>query len=99
MDAELNMWQTRDLTLFGQTMLVKALGISKLVYAASMLCVPEVVVKTVQERVFKFLWKNKGDKVKRSVCHAIFLLWWIKLPNFSHSGKIATFKLVGQIFK
>jgi len=65
MDAKLNMRQARDLTLFA--MLVKALGISKLVYAASMLCVPDLVIKTVQEKIFKFLWKNKMDKVKRSV--------------------------------
>ena len=26
MDTKLNTWQTRDLTLFGRTMLVKALG-------------------------------------------------------------------------
>ena len=58
MDLKLNMWQARDLTLFGRTMLVKALGISKLVYAASMLCVPEVVIKMVQERLFKLLWKK-----------------------------------------
>ena len=82
MDAKLNMWQTRDLTLFGRTMLVKALGISKLVYAASMLCVPEVVVKTVQERVFKFLWKNKGDKVKRSVVTQSLNYGGLNFPNF-----------------
>ena len=45
MDTKLNMWQTRDLTLFGRTMLVKTLGLSKLVYAASMLRVPEMVIK------------------------------------------------------
>ena len=53
MDTKLNMWQTRDLTLYGRTMLVKTLGISKIVYAASMLCVPETVIKTVQDRIFK----------------------------------------------
>ena len=41
MDTKLNIWQTRDLTLFGRTctctMLVKTLGLSKLVYAASSL--------------------------------------------------------------
>ena len=47
MDTKLNIWQTRDLTLYGRTMLVKALGISKIVYVASMLSVPETVVKTV----------------------------------------------------
>ena len=31
MDTKLNIWQTRDLTLFGRTMLVKTLGLSKLV--------------------------------------------------------------------
>ena len=61
MDTKLNMWQTRDLTLYGRTMLVKALGISKIVYVASMLSVPETVVKTVQDKIFKFLWKNKKD--------------------------------------
>ena len=55
--------QTRDLTLYGRTMLGKSLGISKIVYAASMLSVPETFVKTVQDRIFNFLWKNK-KKIK-----------------------------------
>ena len=82
MDAKLNMWQTRDLTLFGRTMLVKALGISKLVYAASMLCVPDVVIKMVQERLFKFLWKNKRDKVKRLVVMQNLDDGGLNFPNF-----------------
>ena len=40
---------------FNFVMLVKSLGISKIVYAASMLSVPETVVKTVQDRIFKLL--------------------------------------------
>ena len=55
MDTKLNIWQTRDLTLFGRTMLVKTLGLSKLVYAASMLCVSEMVFKRVQEKIINFL--------------------------------------------
>ena len=66
MDTKLSMWQTRDLPLYGRTMLVKALGISKIVYVASMLSVPETVVETVQDKTFKFLWENKKDKVKKS---------------------------------
>ena len=37
----------------GRTLLVKASGISKLVYSASMLCVPEEVIKRVQEKLAK----------------------------------------------
>ena len=44
MEAKLNVWLSRDLALMGQTLLVKALGISKIVYSASMLCVPEQVI-------------------------------------------------------
>ena len=56
MDTKLNMWQTRDLTLYGRRMLIKSPDISKIVYAASMVSVPETVIKTVQDRIFKFLW-------------------------------------------
>ena len=47
---KLNIWQTRDLTLFGRTMLLKTLGLSKLVYAASMVRVPEMVIKLGYEK-------------------------------------------------
>ena len=46
--------------IYGKSLLVKALGISQLVYAASMLTVPELVVKTDQENLLAFLWKRKG---------------------------------------
>jgi len=55
MDIQLNIWQTRDLTLFGRKMLVKTLGVSKSVYEAAMLRVPEMVIKKVHEKITKFL--------------------------------------------
>ena len=59
-------------------MLVKTLGLSKLVYAASMLGVPEMVIKRVQEKIIKFLWKNKfkKDKIKRSIYISISVKRW-----------------------
>ena len=62
-------------------MLVKSPGISKIVYAASMLSVPETVMKTVQDRIFKFLWKNKKDKVKRAVIYQPFSHVGVNFPN------------------
>ena len=35
METKLNIWLSRDLTLFGRTMLAKSLGLSQLVYVAS----------------------------------------------------------------
>ena len=67
METKLNIWRSRDLTLFGRTMLVKSLGLSQLIYAASMLSVPETVIQQTQSKLFAFLWKNKRDKIKRQV--------------------------------
>ena len=67
METKLNIWLSGDLTLFGRTMLAKSLGLSQLVYAASMLSVPEAAIQQTQRKLFAFLWKNKGDKVKRQV--------------------------------
>ena len=53
----------------GRTLLVKALEISKIVYSASMQCVPEDVIKRVQEKLFSNLWRNKKDKIKRTVLY------------------------------
>ena len=52
-----------------------------LVYVVSMLSVPETVVKTAQDKIFKFLWKNKKDKVKRAVLCQPFSHGGMNFPN------------------
>ena len=60
METKLNIWLSRDLTLIGRPLLAKTLGISKLVYTASMLTVPEEVIKRVQTKLFNlFMEKQK----------------------------------------
>ena len=81
-DTKLNIWQTRDLTIFGRRMLVKTLSLSKLVYAALMLSVLEMVIKRVQEKITKFLWKNKNDKIKRPVIYQSLSSGGLNFPNF-----------------
>ena len=69
MKIKLNLWLSRDLTLYGRSLLAKTLDVSQLVYAASMLTVPSLVIKNVQTELFSFLWKNKKDKIKRTVMY------------------------------
>lgn len=66
LETKLDMWSSRDLTIFGRAMLIKTLGISQLIYSASNLDAPEGIVEVVRTKSFKFLWKNKKDKIKRS---------------------------------
>ena len=67
METKLNLWLSRDLTLFGRTLLVKSLSLSQLIYSSSMLSVPEPVIQQTQTKLFSFLWKHKKDKIKRQV--------------------------------
>ena len=66
LQTKLDMWSSRDLTIFGRAMLLKTLGISQLIYSASNLDAPKGIVEIVRTKSFKFLWKNKKDKIKRS---------------------------------
>jgi len=55
MKIKLNIWLSRYLTLYGKSLLAKTLGVSQLVYAASVLPVPTQIIKTVQAELFSFL--------------------------------------------
>ena len=66
LQTKLDMWSARDLTIFGRAMILKTLGLSQLVYSASNLVVPQEIADIVRTKSFKFLWRNKKDKIKRS---------------------------------
>ena len=77
MKTELNLWLSRDLTLYG-----RSLGVSQLIYAASMLSVPSPVIKEVQAELLNFLWKNKKDKIKRLVLYQLLAEGGLNFVNF-----------------
>ena len=82
MKTKLNLWLSRDLTLYGKSLLAKTLGVSQLIYAASMLSVPTSVMKNVQKELFNFLWKNKKDKIKRLVMYQPLAEGGLNFVNF-----------------
>ena len=67
MKTKLNLWQTRDLMLFGKSVLAKTPGASQLVYTASLITVPDAVTRAAQSLLFSILWKYMKDKIKRNV--------------------------------
>ena len=66
LQTKLDMWSTRDLTIFGRATILKTLGLSQLVYSASNLVVPQGIANVVKTKSFRFIWRNKKDKIKRS---------------------------------
>ena len=66
MDNTLNNWKTRKLTLLGKINIVKSLGLSKLIFNASVLPVPEKFSDQVNKITFYFIWGNKIAKIKKT---------------------------------
>ena len=83
MKTKLNLWLSRDLTFYGKSLLAKTLGVSQLVYAASLLSVPNAVIKIGQTQLFSFLWKNKKDKIKRAVVYQPLAEGGLNFINFA----------------
>jgi len=65
LQTNLDLCRARDLTLFGRVLITKSLALSQLVYSASNLNVPQEITPIIKTKLFKFLWKNKNDKIKR----------------------------------
>ena len=65
LQTNLDLWRARDLTLFGRVLIIKSLALSQLIYSASNLNVPHEITSIIKSKLFKFLWKNKKDKIKR----------------------------------
>ena len=95
METKLNIWLSRDLTLMGRTLIAKTLGVSKLVYAASMLSVPQEVIKRVQTKLFNFLWKTKKIKIKREVLSQETSKGGLNFPNFATTVKALRLSWIG----
>ena len=96
METKLNIWLSRDLTLMGRTLIAKTLGVSKLVYAASMLTVPQEIIKRVQTKRFNFLWKNKKDKIKRVLSQETSK-GGLNFPNFGTTVKALRLSWIGRL--
>ena len=66
LQTNLDMWKARDITLFGRVLIIKSLALSRLVYSASNLSVPQEITPIIKTKLFNFLSKNERDKIKRA---------------------------------
>ena len=62
----LNIWKSRGLTLYGKVPIIKSLGLSNLIYSISNVNFLKDTVPMVKDEMFRFLWQNKKDKIKRT---------------------------------
>ena len=88
---QLHWWKARKLSLSGKILIVKALGISKFSLVASMLHLPEKIIKSVNTIIYHFIWNGKTDKVKRKFLIQNFEKGGLNMIDFSNYVKAAKY--------
>jgi nitrogen regulatory protein PII-like uncharacterized protein len=75
-------WQYRGLSLQGKITVLKTFVISKLVYALSVLpSPPKEQLEEMQKNMFKFVWDNKQDKIKRDILIGDYKDGGLRMPD------------------
>ena len=93
LEAHLNLWKRRSLSLVGRALLVNALGLSKLNYLATVLIVPNWVKQKVNSLIWPFLWRKKFEPVSRQTCFCLKSKGGLGIVNFikkSYALKISS---------
>ena len=60
----MHMWKWRNLSILGKIQIIKTFAIPKLMFRASVISMPNELVKEVNSILYNFIWNGK-DKVKR----------------------------------
>ena len=69
MQSIFDVWNCRNLTIFGRCLIAKSLGIAQLVHMISNLNISKAYIQAVNSAIFKFIWKNKKDRLAQLVEH------------------------------
>ena len=58
-----------NLSLFGKVKVIKQAALSKMIYVANLLKVPDEITKQVNKIFFEYLWKSKSERMRRQVTY------------------------------
>ena len=76
-----DIWQSRNLTLFGRCLITKSLALSQLIHPFSILDIPKDYIKAADSVIFQFIWRKKKDKIKRKVMLLDFDQGGLRAPS------------------
>ena len=84
----LDNWKTKHLTLHSKVNFLKTFALSKLVFSALMLPIPDGYVSKIEKLIYKFIW-GKKDKIRRRsmICNFIDGTEMIDVERFFSTTK------------
>ena len=94
-----NIWHQRNLTMYGKGLIVKTFILSQWMYQITVLPVlgKEIDVR-LNNIIFKFVWNNKPDKIKRKVICGNTDTGGLRYPNMSYYLKSTKIAWIKRIF-
>lgn len=87
LEEHLYLWKPRSLSLVDRSLIVNTLGISKLLYLSTVLCVPKWVISKVNALIWPFVWGCRIETVSRATCHQSLSSGGLGILNFLIKGK------------
>jgi len=90
-------WQKRKLTYYGKIAIIKTLGVSKLLYNANCLSVPDYVIKKSNRYLFTFLWGSQKEKVKRDTVVSQMENGGLQMINLENQIKALKIKWISRL--
>ena len=86
-ENQIKIWNMRELSLFGKSLIIKTILMSQLVYKLSVLPSPSnEFIDKIQSLFFKFLWGNKRPKIKRAVLYSDKENGGLGIPNIHYKN-------------
>ena len=67
----LNIWSSRDISIYGRVNIVKTLAISKLTFICSVLDTQKRFTDEVNNIIFDYIWKYKNPKLEKPLSSKI----------------------------
>ena len=91
-EAVLNAWRWRGLTIIGRATVIKSLALPKLVHLFMILPNPtEDFIKRLEKIFFRFLWDRGKEKVKREILYLRNRDGGLKVPDIRYFSKALKF--------
>ena len=93
-------WRGKVLTAYGKVALINSLIVSQFTYIFMALPTPsEHLFKMYEQKIFKFLWNNKPDKIKRKYVYNNYEKGGMKLLNLEALNFSLKANLIPKMFQ
>lgn len=95
----INLWSMRNLTMYGRAQILKTYIISQSMYVCSVIHTPKTFIKEISKLIFKFVWKNRRERLQRTVLISEYEYGGLRIPDFETMLNSVRLKWIKKLVK